>query len=324
MSTRRAATRSRRPVGRCNARRPIGPAEEVALHKLRNLGGSGSADFISSEDLPKFGTSVAEFDKALEKHVVARGWFGEAPSKAISRWAGRGTLAIIGGVIALIIGFNVPISGLTLIGGAAVLAGILLIIIAQAMPAVTLNGAMIRAMLAAYRRTLEKTMAQARSMQQVVDEAGLDWLETPDQAVVWGTALGLQGRIEDVLQRSLEDVKQDGTERLGHLVPGLVPVEQRRGLRERGGRHGERREHLLGLGHPRHRRDDGRARHDRELAVVVRQLAAAAASRAVARAVAGAAPAAASRRGVAARSRAPRPRRSRRRTGRGSRRAPRS
>ena len=38
-----------------NARRPIGPAEEVALHKLRNLGGEGSADFISSEDLPKFG-----------------------------------------------------------------------------------------------------------------------------------------------------------------------------------------------------------------------------------------------------------------------------
>ncbi len=194
-----------------NARRPIGPAEEVALHKLRTLGGTGSGDFISSEDLPKFGESVGEFDKALEKHVVARGWFDEAPSKAISRWTGRGALAIIGGVVALVIGLSVPIAGLTLIGGAGILAGILVVIIAQAMPAVTLNGAMIRAMLAAYRRTLEKTMEQARSMQQVVDEAGLDWLETPDQAVVWGTALGLQSRIEDVLQRSLEDVKQDGT-----------------------------------------------------------------------------------------------------------------
>ena len=69
-------------------------------------------------------------------------------------------------------------------------------------------GAMIRAMLAAYRRTLQKTMEQARSMQQVVDEAGLDWLETPDQAVVWGTALGLQGEIEGVLERSLEDVRE--------------------------------------------------------------------------------------------------------------------
>lgn len=44
-------------------------------------------------------------------------------------------------------------------------------------------------------------------MQQVVDAAGLDWLETPDQAVVWGTALGLQDEIEGVLQRSLEDVR---------------------------------------------------------------------------------------------------------------------
>ena len=71
---------------------------------------------------------------------------------------------------------------------------------------------MIRAMLAAYRRTLQKTMAQARSMQQVVDEAGLDWLDTPDQAVVWGTALGLQGEIEGVLSRSLEDVKRGADE----------------------------------------------------------------------------------------------------------------
>ena len=77
------------------------------------------------------------------------------------------------------------------------------------MPAVTLPGAMIRAMLAAYRRTLKKTMEQARSMDQVVAEAGLPWLETPDQVVVWGTALGLHAEIEDVLDRSLED-QRDG------------------------------------------------------------------------------------------------------------------
>jgi hypothetical protein len=79
---------------------------------------------------------------------------------------------------------------------------------------------MIRAMLAAYRRTLEKTMAQARSMDQVVAEAGLTWLETPDQAVVWGTALGLEKEIEDVLGRSLDDVKD------GRASPGstYLPV----------------------------------------------------------------------------------------------------
>ena len=124
--------------------------------------------------------------------------------------------AIVAGVIALIAGFNIPLSGLTLLGGAAIAAGIVVVIIARSMPAVTITGSMIRAMLAAYRRTLQKTMAQARSMQQVVDEAGLAWLDTPDQAVVWGTALGLQGEIEGVLSRSLEDVKEGRTS-------GVVP-----------------------------------------------------------------------------------------------------
>jgi hypothetical protein len=82
------------------------------------------------------------------------------------------------------------------------------VVIAQVMPAVTMSGAMIRAMLHAYRRTLQKTMEQSRTMQQVVDGAGLSWLETPDQAVVWGTALGLQSEIEGVLQRSLEVARE--------------------------------------------------------------------------------------------------------------------
>ena len=195
---------------RLNQRRPTGPAEQVALTQLQALAADGYG-FISPDDLPKFGSHVGEFDTALEDHVVDRGWFGERPSKVVKRWAGRGTLAIVAGVIALIAGFNIPLSGLTLLGGAAIAAGIVVLIIARSMPAVTIAGSMIRAMLAAYRRTLQKTMAQARSMQQVVDEAGLAWLDTPDQAVVWGTALGLQGEIEGVLSRSLEDVKEGRT-----------------------------------------------------------------------------------------------------------------
>jgi uncharacterized membrane protein YgcG len=122
-----------------------------------------------------------------------------------------GLVAIVLGVIGIVAGFNVPMSGLILAGAGAVLGGGITVGLAQWMPAVTMPGAMIRAMLAAYRRTLQKTMAQARSMQQVIDEAGLDWLDTPDQAVVWGTALGLQNEIESVLARSLEDVQRGET-----------------------------------------------------------------------------------------------------------------
>ncbi len=189
-----------------NARRPIGPAEEYALKELRELG--GSENLIESDELPKFGTSVSKFNEKLEAHVVGRGWMAEKPTKVIARWAGRGVLAIVGGVIVIVVGINLPASGLVLIGGAAVLGGIVVVIFAKSMPSVTMAGAVIRAMLAAYRRTLQKTMEQSRSMQQVVDGAGLTWLETPDQAVVWGTALGLQGEIEAVLRRSIEDVRE--------------------------------------------------------------------------------------------------------------------
>jgi len=188
-----------------NARRPTGPAEAVALQRLRGL--DGTEHYIKPDDLPKFGAAVDDFDRALEGHVVAKGWLVEKPSKVVSRWVGRGVVAIILGVIAGFIGLNVPISGLVLVGGAAIAGGIVICLFAQGMPSVTMPGAMIRAMLAAYRRTLQKTMEQARSMQQVVDGAGLSWLETPDQAVVWGTALGLQHEIEAVLDRSMEDVQ---------------------------------------------------------------------------------------------------------------------
>jgi uncharacterized membrane protein YgcG len=188
-----------------NSRRPTGPAEAVALRRLRAL--DGSAHFIEPDDLPKFGAAVGEFDKALESHVVGRGWMVEHPSKVISRWVARGVVAIVLGAVAIFVGLNVPISGLVLVGVAAIAGGIVICLFAQGMPAVTMPGAMIRAMLAAYRRTLSKTMEQARSMQQVVDGSGLTWLETPDQAVVWGTALGLQHEIEGVLERSMEDVK---------------------------------------------------------------------------------------------------------------------
>lgn len=190
-----------------NARRPIGPAEEYALKELRELASDADDGYIDADDLPKFGTSVSTFDSKLESHVVKKGWMVEKPSKVVSRWTGKGVLVIVAGGIALIAGINVPIAGLVMIGAATIGGGVVILGFARGMPSVTMPGAMVRAMLAAYRRTLHKTMEQARSMQQVVDEAGLDWLETPDQAVVWGTALGLQGEIEQVLARSLEDVR---------------------------------------------------------------------------------------------------------------------
>jgi uncharacterized protein len=190
-----------------NAVRPLGPAETLAFSELEKVD-TAEPKFIDPKELLAFGASVAKFDKKLESHTVKMGWFREKPSAATSRWMVRGTIALILGGVAVFGGVNLPSGGLTLIGGAAILAGIVVFILARSMVSVSLPGAMIRAMLAAYRRTLEKTMAQARSMDQVVAESGLTWLETPDQAVVWGTALGLEKEVEEVLERSMADLRE--------------------------------------------------------------------------------------------------------------------
>jgi uncharacterized membrane protein YgcG len=190
-----------------NARKPIGPAEDYALRNLRAI--SDDADgFIESDKLPEFGPKVSGFDSELEEHVVKSGWVVEKPSRVVARWMAKGILALVAGGAAILLGANLPASGLVIIGGGAIAGGIVIMLFARSMPRVTMPGAMVRAMLAAYRRTLQKTMEQSRSMQQVVDQAGLTWLETPDQAVVWGTALGLQSDIETVLKRSIDDVER--------------------------------------------------------------------------------------------------------------------
>jgi uncharacterized membrane protein YgcG len=191
-----------------NRRRPLSDAEDYALARLRSIATPSNNYYIEPDDILKFGKYVDSFDKKVEKHVAAKGWFREAPAKATGRWRSRGVIILILGAVSAFAGLQVlPSGGLTVLGGFLIAAGLAILLIARSMPARTMAGAIIFAMLAAYRRTLQKTMEQARSMTQVVQEARLPWLETPDQAVVWGTALGLQGDIEQVLARSAEDVQ---------------------------------------------------------------------------------------------------------------------
>jgi hypothetical protein len=95
-------------------------------------------------------------------------------------------------------------SGLTLVGGALMVGGIVTAVLSRAMSQRTREGAYVDAMLTAYRRTLAKTLALANSMEQVVAEPTVATLaDTPDRAVVWGIALGLHDEVSDLLARSL-------------------------------------------------------------------------------------------------------------------------
>jgi uncharacterized membrane protein YgcG len=198
---------------RLNERKPLSSAETYALDQLRDL---SSGEVLQDEDLLKFGAKVDEFNTRLEAFAVEHGWFAEAPGKVVRRWTGRAVVELAVGAVALFAGFQIPFSGLVVLGGGLLAAGVATLVIARWMPARTMAGATIRAMLAAYRRTLDLTMAQARSMGQVVDEAKLAWLETPDQAMVWAVALGLQHQAEQVLERSREDLRD------GRATPGTV------------------------------------------------------------------------------------------------------
>jgi uncharacterized membrane protein YgcG len=182
-------------------RRPLSEAETYALTELQDLSGS----YIDPEDLLKFGKKTDDFDRHLEDHAVEQGWFRQRPRSVIGRWAALGAVELGLGVVVGVIAWNLPASGLLLLGAALGLAGVITLGLSGYQPARTLDGARVYAMLAAYRRTLQNTMALARSMPQVVAEAKLPWLETPDQATVWGVALGLQDDVQRVLERSLED-----------------------------------------------------------------------------------------------------------------------
>src|SRR4029078_831373 len=129
--------------------------------------------YIEPSRLLEFGAAVPKFDQALEDEVVARGWSREKPSAAVGRWTARAAIALVVGLVAGFAGLNLPSNGLLLVGVAIVVGAVVMGVLARSMPAVSLMGAMIRAMLAAYRRTLKKTMDQARSMEQVVAEGGL-------------------------------------------------------------------------------------------------------------------------------------------------------
>jgi uncharacterized membrane protein YgcG len=212
---------------RLAARRPISRAETLALNKLRVLGRDQEGAVLEGDELLKFGSEVDTFDDMLEKHAVEKGWFRARPGKVKGHWQAIAGAELIGGFAAIAAAGWLSVSGLTIVGGALIAAAIATFVLARVMPARTMDGARTKAMLEAYRRTLHKTMEQARSMDQVVTDAakaGMTWIETPDQALVWGVALGLQDDVDEVLRRSTDDIRDGRASAGSTYTPGWYGV----------------------------------------------------------------------------------------------------
>jgi uncharacterized membrane protein YgcG len=147
--------------------------------------------------------AISKVKGDLETLAVQKGWLTSKPSRVIGIWI---TIAVLEGAAALPLIFwtlQLDASG-GLLGAAALLvAAVSTGVIAWFMPCRTKLGAMLRAMLAAYKRTLQYTMAQSSSMDEVVGRRALPWVTTPDAAMAWGVAFGLNADIEAVLKRTV-------------------------------------------------------------------------------------------------------------------------
>ena len=181
--------------------------EREAWDRIRRL--SGESGLLSRERLWRLNSEMDDIKNTLEEEAMRLGWFTQLPSKAIGRATAAGVgIAVIGaGVIGL--GVILPMSGAVMFGAALLLGGAGTIGFGQAMSQRSSQGAYVDAMLKAYRRTLQKTMDQARSMGEVIQQPDIAKLaDTPDKAVVWGMALGLHDEVAAVLARGLEEQRK--------------------------------------------------------------------------------------------------------------------
>jgi uncharacterized membrane protein YgcG len=197
-----------------------GPQREAWDKVTQLAGGSGR---LTRERLWKVNDTLSAVKGALEYEAVRLGWLARMPGPAIARgtWIGIG-IAVVGAG-AIVAGFLLPMSGAVMFGAALVLGGLGTVAFGRSMSQRTSNGAYIDAMLKAYRRTLQKTMDQARSMREVVAEPEVAALaDTPDKAVVWGLALGLHDEVSAVLARGLEEQRAATGSPVGAYYPGWL------------------------------------------------------------------------------------------------------
>jgi uncharacterized membrane protein YgcG len=170
----------------------------------------GPDGFVPTAAGRKLLPAIGQLKSDLETLSVQEGWLTGKPTRVVGIWI---AVAIVEGLAAIplfIWTILLDASGGFLGGGALVIAAVVTGITAWFMPCRTRLGAMLRGMLAAYKRTLGYTMAQSGSMDEVVQRRALPWVTTPDGAMAWGVALGLNAEIEMVLSRTVSASQASG------------------------------------------------------------------------------------------------------------------
>ena len=179
---------------------------------------SGDGGYIDESSMHELASAVKQFKSDLEELAVKKRWLTATPSSVVGRWLAVAIVELAGAGVLFWWTLRLDASGGLLGGAGLVLAGLFTFAMANLMPARTQLGSMLRAMLAAYKRTLATTMAMSSSMDEVTQRKPLPWVETPDTAMAWGVAFGLNSEIDAVLHRTM-----DATRRAGQ-VTGWYPL----------------------------------------------------------------------------------------------------
>ncbi len=186
------------------------PEAEEALFQAIRLA-AGPRGYIGAIMLGGLSGAFATYTKSLDEAAAKRGWLTDNPGLVLQRWRLLAVLELALGL--LLIGWlpwtlvdstvlqpiDLVVIGLGLAGAAVVTYSV-----SGVMPSRTNEGAMLAAMLTAYRRTLKATIAQAKSLQEVVLEKPLPWVSTPASEIAWAVAFNLDREIDGLLSQSLE------------------------------------------------------------------------------------------------------------------------
>ncbi|HEX6139326.1 MAG TPA: TPM domain-containing protein [Candidatus Limnocylindria bacterium] len=193
----------------------LAKAEAVAWETIRQNAVGGE---LTRERLWDLNGDLSGVKKRLDEDAVRQGWLARLPSPLITKWVAIGIGELVVAGLCLFGGYAIPMSGLTLVGIALAIGGLVTVVLGNAMSQRTSQGAYVDAMLKAYRRTLKKTMELSRSVEQAVtDDAVAVLADTPDKLVVWGFALGLQKEVAALVERGLAEARQTG-------APAYYPV----------------------------------------------------------------------------------------------------
>jgi hypothetical protein len=137
----------------------------------------------------------------LQKYALRHGWLVGMPFFARLKWRVLGVVEVLLGLFAAGIASTVPLGSVVALGIGLAAGGLATYLIAPAMASISVEGSVMKAQLAAYRRTLQASFAQATSIKDVASASRLSWLETPDQTVVWAVALDLQEELQALFRR---------------------------------------------------------------------------------------------------------------------------